>query len=372
MSPILQQRRPKRTTIVTLVIGILAIVLGISIGKILPANPFQPLLTIGRATPSPVWTDGTTTTNNSVSPLLFGTNMSLFDANDQMLLSTNTRTQAQQIHLRIIRMPVRASLSLATEIQAAQAIKNIGAIPLVILRGEVDNTVLADDTRIINAMNKVFGKNVVFYEYGNEEDLLGVDVNRYTSSWNAIIPQLQRIALHGHFIGPVNFQYNRDYLAGFLQQAHPRPDEISWHEYACDDAWANDPCIAHIDSWTTHIQDARKTMLATIGTALPVMITEWNYAPNAKPNDGKNNNNTFMTTWTRKALETLAANRVFASMQYSCTNTAIPLIASDGTITTQGTIFQTLYQQMIINKRQPESLAVLSESNSFNVRNTSE
>ncbi|MDQ6659598.1 MAG: hypothetical protein M3Z24_01380, partial [Chloroflexota bacterium] len=93
MSPILQQHRPKRTTIITLVIGILAIVLGISIGKILPANPFQPLLTIGRATPSPVWTDGTTITNNSVSPLLFGTNMSLFDANDQLLTSANTRTQ---------------------------------------------------------------------------------------------------------------------------------------------------------------------------------------------------------------------------------------------------------------------------------------
>jgi hypothetical protein len=94
-------------------------------------------------------------------------------------------------------------------------------------------------------------------------------------------------------------------------------------------------------------------MLATLGTSLDIMITEWNYAPDAVPNDGKNNNSAFMTTWTTRALQTLAANRVFASMQYSSTNTAIPLITSNNTLTTQGTVFQAQYEQMIIHGRQP-------------------
>jgi hypothetical protein len=94
-------------------------------------------------------------------------------------------------------------------------------------------------------------------------------------------------------------------------------------------------------------------MAAAIGTALPIMITEWNYAPNAVPNDGKNNDSNFMTTWTTKAIQTLAANRIFASMQYSCTDTAISLIGSNATLTMQGMAFQNQYQQMITDGHQP-------------------
>ncbi len=288
-----------------------------------------------------------------VSPLLFGTNMGLFDSNDQVLTSATTRSQLQQMHVRIMRMPVRSSLSEATEILAAQAIKSLGAVPLVVLRGAVDPTVLADDSRIISDMNNIFGNSVVYYEYGNEEDLLGVDVNGYTSSWNAVVPQLKRIALQGQFVGPVNFQYDRTYLTTFLQNANPRPDEVSWHEYTCDDSWASSICISHIANWSNHFADARAAMQSVIGTALPIMITEWNYAPNAVPNDGKNNDNTFMSTWTATALQTLAANGIFASMQYSCTNTAIPMVSSSNGATVQGTTFASQYQSMIVGKQQP-------------------
>jgi hypothetical protein len=298
-----------------------------------------------------------------VSPLLFGTNMGLFDSNDQVLTSATTRTQLQQVHVRIMRMPVRSNLSEATEIQAAQTIKSLGMMPLVVLRGAVDPTVLADDSRIVTDMNQIFGNSVVYYEYGNEEDLLGVDVNGYTASWNAVVPQLKRLALQGQFVGPVNFQYDRNYLTAFLQNANPRPDEVSWHEYTCDDSWADSICISHIANWTNHISDARAAMQATIGTSLPIMITEWNYAPNAVPNDGKNNNSAFMATWTASALQTLAANGIFAAMQYSCTNTAIPMVDSNGAVTVQGTAFQGQYQTMIVGKQQPTPVPTTGTGN---------
>jgi hypothetical protein len=288
-----------------------------------------------------------------VSPLLFGTNMGLFNNNDQVLTSATTRGILQQIHVRIIRMPIRNTLSEATEIQAAQVIKSMGAVPLVVLRGAVDANVLADDSRIVSDMNNVFGSSLVYYEYGNEEDLLGVDANGYTNSWNAVVPTLKRLAHNGQFVGPVNFQYDRAYLTTFLQRANPRPDEVSWHEYTCDDSWANAICISHIAHWTNHISDARAAMTAAIGTALPIMITEWNYAPNAVPNDGKNNNSAFMSTWTATALQTLAANGIFASMQYSVTNTAIPMVDSGNGTTMQGAIFQQQYQTMITGGQRP-------------------
>jgi hypothetical protein len=300
--------------------------------------------------PTPDWTSGIQIPNGAVSPLLFGTNMSLYDSSDQLLNSPPTQVLLQQLHMRIIRMPVRSSLSNDTEIQAAEAIRNVQAIPLVVLRGAVDASVLADDSRIVNDMNAVFGNGLVFYEYGNEEDLLGVNAPDFVTSWNAVVPQLKRIARHGQFIGPVTSQYDRDYLTTFLQQANPRPDAISWHEYTCDDSWSNTLCIARIDHWTNHIQDARQVMTTTIHTTVPIMITEWNYAPNARNGDGKINNSSFMSAWTTKALETLAANSVFASMQYTCTNSIYALVNGNNTLSAQGITMQTLYQQMIVKR----------------------
>lgn len=304
------------------------------------AEPTPGQVTTGKQTP------GENTTG--VSPLLFGTNLGLFDANDMILTSTAAQGLLQQLHARMIRMPVRDTLSEATQVQAAQIIKNLGAIPLVVLEGQdVIPNALATDRLIIQDMNRIFGNSIVYYEYGNEEDLLGISMDKYTASWNSLIPQLKPLALNGHFIGPVNYQYDKKYLQYFLQRAQPVPDEISWHEYTCDDKWAASLCISNIDKWTNHFADARAVMNATIGKTLPIMITEWNYAPNAVPNDGKNNDSAFMTTWTTKAFQTLAANRIFASMQYSCTNTAIPMITGNGSITAQGTTFQTQYQNMI-------------------------
>ena len=349
--PAEKPKQPERLRLPLLIVCIGMIFLLAGVGIQVSQNGASGTSPLTMHTPVPL-SDPTTSSTvqvnpGSVSPLLFGTNMSLYDSNDQVINSVSTQNQLQQLHLRIIRMPVRSALSNETEILAARTIKSVGAYALVVLRGAVDDTVLADDLRIVNDLNSVFGHATVYYEYGNEEDLLGVDVGRYTDSWNSIVPQLKRAALNGQFIGPVNFQFDQQYLADFLQHANPRPDAVSWHEYTCQDSWSNDLCIARIDHWTNHINSARQTMQSTINTTLPIMITEWNYAPDAQSNDGKINNDSFMTTWTTKALETLAADHVFASMQYTCTNSVYALITGTGAITAQGTAIASLYQRMI-------------------------
>jgi hypothetical protein len=289
-----------------------------------------------------------------VSPLLFGTNLGLFNGNDQVLTSSTTRALMQQIHIRIVRIPLRPHLPNAIEVQALQAVKSIGAIPLVTLSGMRDPNMLADDTRMIVDANDVFGSNLVYYEFGNEDDWNGVTITRYTQGWNMLIPQFKRLAHNGKFIGPVSYQYSRDNLTTFLQGANPRPDAVSWHEYTCSYKDPAATCLSALDRWTTHISDARAVMQSILGTTLPIMITEWNYASDQSTQnnglpiaDGKYNNASFMQTWTAKALETLAANHVFASMQYSVTNTALSLITYDNTLTIQGATFQSLYQSMV-------------------------
>jgi hypothetical protein len=319
---------------------------------VITPTPSQAATPTVAATPTPA---------NKLSPLIFGTNMGLFTANDQVITSPGTQNLMQQMHVQIVRMPTRSSLSDAVNMQAAQAIKAINAVPLVALRGSQSPNVaqvLADDTRMINVMNQVFPDTTVYYEFGNEDDLNGIHIADYITRWNLLVPQLKKLTPHGKWIGPVSFQYNHKNINEFLLQANPRADAISWHEYTCSDKNTPDKCLAGIDKWPAHISDANQTMQSAIHTKLPIMITEWNYASdqsiqsNGQPyNDGMWNNDAFMKQWTTKAIQTLANNNVFASMQYSVTNTAIPMISNGGTMTAQGSTFQSLYEQMIGNKK---------------------
>jgi hypothetical protein len=277
----------------------------------------------------------------SPSPFLFGTNLRLFDGNDQVLTSKNTRITMQLIHVRIVRLPIHSGLSDDLVLAAAQDIKNINALPLVALEGaQQPGMALNDDLRVVRDMNQIFGKNLVYYEFGNEDDNNG--------AWNTIVPQLKKVALQANFIGPVSYHYQHAAVATFLQHANPRPDAISWHEYTCSAASTESACLNAITAWSTHISDARASMQSLLGMELPVMITSWSYtAPQSLQPDAKATNASFVSNWTSEALHTLADNHVFASMQYSVTDTALPLIAKDTTLTTMGTTFQSLYLQMI-------------------------
>ncbi|WP_220202687.1 hypothetical protein [Reticulibacter mediterranei] len=276
------------------------------------------------------------------STMLLGTNLNIQDSSDQVLTSSATRTALQKMHVGLFRIPTRDGQSDSIVTQAAQITKSMGAAPLVILQGDkATSDALDNDTRIIKIMNSIFGSGVVYYEYGNEQDFFyKLQPKDYTDSWNRLIPQLKKLALNGRFIGPVNYQYNGSYLQYFLQNAQPRPDAVSWHEYTCASDWTNDICMSHLDNWTVHFNNARGIMNSTIGTSLPIMITEWNYTANPISGDGKSDNDTFMSAWTTKALQTFAANGIFAAAQYSCTEYAAPLVDSDGTMTAQGLAFQ--------------------------------
>jgi hypothetical protein len=336
---------------------VLLVVVGIVVFNGIAAGKQTNVASQPTATPAQKGTvNNTPTPNVGASPLLFGTNLGLFTDNDQVVTSASTRALIQQLHIHIIRVPMRTHLPNDVEIQAARAVKSMGAIPLIVLTGLRNPNLLADDTRMIKDMNGVFGKSLVYYEFGNEDDWNGITISQYTQGWNTYIPQFKHMALNGKFVGPVSYEYDHDNLTTYLQGAKPRPDAISWHEYTCSYKEAADNCLANLDRWSTHISDGRSVMQTILGTELPIMITEWNYAadqsiqPNGLPfDDGKYNNSSFITAWTTKALGILASNQVFASMQYSVTNTALPLISSNNALTLQGITFQSLYQKMVHN-----------------------
>ena len=281
------------------------------------------------------------------SPLLYGTNLVLAGANDPILTSAVNQRLLEQIHVQIVRMPIRMGAPESVNVQAAQMIKNMGAVPDVILHSEQSAQLQAINILVITDMNRIFGNTRVYYEFGNEDDLQQVTPAAYTAAWAVSIPALKQKALNGWFIGPVTYHYDPVYLAYFVNHAKPVPDAVSWHEYGCRPNDTIAFCMAHLSNWTLQIQNAYD-IISAAGKSLPVMITEWNYDAIATANDGKNNNSAFMHDWTMAALQTLAKNHVYAAMQYACTNSIMPLIAG-GALAPQGKAFYDSYQQLVLN-----------------------
>jgi nitrate reductase NapAB chaperone NapD len=282
-----------------------------------------------------------------VSSLLFGTNMALLNANEQLLTNPNTQQLLRTSGVPLIRVPFRATLPDAVETQALQTVKSIGAVPLVVVRGATDATALADDTHSIQLVQGVFGASTVYVEFGNEDDLAGTDAQTYTAAWNQVVPQLKKLAPSYKFIGPATYQANPTYIAAFDQAANPRPDYNSWHEYACGPSNSDDFCLTAITRWNTHIQQTNAAVRVAIGTTLPIMITEWNL--DAQP-DPRYSDVTFMSEWTTAALQTLtvnADNGLFAAAQYcAASNDGFNLIDGNNTLTPQGQIFFKMLAQV--------------------------
>lgn len=294
---------------------------------------------------------------SQVSPYIFGTGLELTSTTDPFITDPNISSLLQQAHMTIVRMPTRIGdntspqIPIETEMEAARKIRDMGAVPLVNLRGPADPNVADDDLKMVNGLNEIFGHRPVYYELGNESDLGGFDKVAYTSKWNEVIPQLKAAALNGKFIGPVNFQYNDDYLRYFLQNANPLPDAVSWHEYTCDTSgvYTNPPdpastCIAKLDRWNIHFNDAHIAMHDVLGgnKEIPIIVSEYNYDPH-KP--AFNDDSQFITEWTTKAISILAENHIFAAMQHSVLSLT-PLI-NNGQLSIQGTVLKSEYEKLL-------------------------
>jgi hypothetical protein len=295
------------------------------------------------------------------SRFIFGTNLSPNDDKYQTVTSQTTQDLLQEMHIQMVRIPLEKPLSETVITQTAQGVKKLNAVPLVNLYDPFAPKSQEENRKIIKIMSKVFGQATVYYEYGNEDDAAGISAEDYTAAWNKAVPDLKKLAPGAHFIGPATYRYTEQYFQTFLKQANPLPDEISWHEYACDSAESQQTCTQRLSNWSGDIRNARTTMTKVLGKSLPIVISEWNYAANAKANDGKANDSKFLVSWMTKALQILSDNQIFASMQYSCTGTT-PLITNDE-LTPQGEAFMNLYDNYVTNRAKPGATATATPAN---------
>jgi Glycosyl hydrolase catalytic core len=258
-------------------------------------------------------------------------NISAFDANDQFITSTALQAAIAGYRIPYLRIPFRSNFTDADYRKLLTAIKNAGAVPQVIVRGVCTRDVAASN-RVLSLVDEVFPTGDYWVEFGNEHDLqCGASAAGYTTAWNQDVPSLKASHPRARFMGPVNFQYNGPYLLHFLQNASPRPDAVSWHEYVCGTMWSNDTCLNNVANWTNHLNNA-DAQFSTAGYRVPVWITEWNM----NPEDEARYQQSFIQTWTQRALDqwsTLAgAGKIAVAMNYT--------MASHGTFNGQSSGFQ--------------------------------
>jgi hypothetical protein len=260
-------------------------------------------------------------------------------ANLDHTLKVNLRTARSLLHVG----SVRFAHNDPNLVGDAQAVHAAGLQPIIVLNGcsvSDPTTRLTDNEALLNQMHQIFGAASIWWELGNENDLqCGLSAAQYTPMWNGEIPVLKPMFPQDLFGGPVNFQSNPAYIAYFVQNATPKPDFISWHEYTCGSTSSPSYCVQHITTWTAHISTTRRDIAAVGLRAPPIFITEYNYAPDGGVcTDATHNNATFMTQWTTTALQTLAQNNVAESYQFDTAN-CLPLETPTGSLTTQGQVF---------------------------------
>ncbi|GCE25560.1 hypothetical protein KDA_10440 [Dictyobacter alpinus] len=238
---------------------------------------------------------------SGVSSFMFGSNDASWDWSKQNMGNNSAvRATVRAAGITLIRTP----LTRADALQRVTAIEQAGATCLGVLHPE-------DAAQVVHML----GKRCNLYEWQNEPDNGGPNVNDYTRSWNQTIPTLRLINTQAAFIGPAVSFANLEYIHSFLQQtkaAGNLPDAISYHTYPCTDV-AITACPQHIGDYTIAVQKVKTEMKQTIGQSLPLAITEWNYSwkPGQTPHD-----NDYMRQFTTASLQALIQAGVTISNQF--------------------------------------------------------
>jgi len=293
----------------------------------------------------------------SPSPLLFGTNIGLFNSQDSFLTQDSVKKLMKTMHVTTVRIPIRQISDGTPPVwpQALQDAKDLNLLPLLILPVSSDYTKsVTEDGQIITTVNSIMGKKRVFYEFGNEEDLSnGTNQYKYTDRWNQLVPALKHLAPAAWFGGPVTFQQNAPYVAYFYHHTDPKPDFISWHTYFCTPQSSAQACIANVAHFADDMATTKNAIQANGDSIPPIFITEWNYDATQGAIDDPRNTPQFQQKFVKTVLQEFAKDNIYAAYQYVLnSNPAFNLINTDNTtLTPAGQQFQLMYKQLITAKQ---------------------
>jgi hypothetical protein len=182
--------------------------------------------------------------------------------------------------------------------QWVQAIKSIGAYPLIIV-----NYSDVDAANMVKYFNKDTNNYVKYWIIGNEPDQAGISATTYSTYFNHVYDAMKAVDPSIKIGGGATAWYDAPFLQTFLQQSGSRVDFIDFHSYAQEGIAAGDytTLFQFAAQYGDNINNLRSLLLQYVpdrASQIGIEVGEWdlNWGGTAQSNTN------FRTVWTASVL----------------------------------------------------------------------
>lgn len=161
------------------------------------------------------------------------------------------------------------------------AIKGIGAEPVIVVAGTSNNNFTPDDAAaLVRHFNP--SDRVAYWVIGNEPNNEGTSVADYCALFNATVDKMKAVDPTIKVAGPAWSYYNAQDLQAFLDCAGARVDVIDYHHYAMGGSYLdNATALAQTSSWEDEVTQIRRMLAATVparAAQIEVQVGEYHWS----------------------------------------------------------------------------------------------
>jgi hypothetical protein len=165
--------------------------------------------------------------------------------------------------------------------QWINAIKRLGAQPMVVVAGSSNNNFTPDDAAaLVQHFNPA--NNVAYWVIGNEPDNDHLSMSAYCTLFNATVDKMKAVDPTIKVAGPAWSHYDQNDLQAFLHCAGSKVDVIDYHHYAMGGSYLdNATALAQTANWENEITQVRQMINAIVparASAIEIQVGEYNWS----------------------------------------------------------------------------------------------
>jgi hypothetical protein len=165
--------------------------------------------------------------------------------------------------------------------QWINAIKALGAEPVVVVAGSSNNNFTPDDAaalvRHFNPSNRI-----AYWVIGNEPNNEGTSVADYCTLFKTTVDKMKAVDPAIKVAGPAWSYYNASDLQAFLDCAGDKVDVIDYHHYAMGGSYLdNATALAQTGNWENEVTQIRRMVAATVparAAQIEIQVGEYHWS----------------------------------------------------------------------------------------------
>jgi hypothetical protein len=237
--------------------------------------------------------DFSTPLSPSLAPSPFSSSISTYGQNGGSIVASATqRANLSSLGLGLYRVPLQWNGSNIisgaaygpTNVSGDQwinAIKSLGAQPMIVVAGSSNNNFTPDDAAaLVQHFNPA--NNVAYWVIGNEPDNDHLSMSAYCTLFNATVDKMKAVDPTIKVAGPAWSHYDQNDLQAFLNCAGSKVDVIDYHHYAMGGSYLdNATALAQTVNWENEITQIRQMINATVparAAAIEIQVGEYNWS----------------------------------------------------------------------------------------------